>query len=141
MTRVYATPADYQQSTGQAPPSGVGALLTSASRMLEANIFRFCYFVADSVTGLPTDPQVLAAFRDAVCAQVQWWGEVGDSIGIGGIGTYDEVRIGSMILRGPRVKGPGATSAARSVAPAAMDILQSMDLPPYKFQFGVVIST
>lgn len=139
MARVYATSADYQTITGQTPPTNIGILLARASSMFDAKVFRFCYYVADEVTGMPTHPLVVEAFKQAICAQVQWWGEVGDSVGIGGIGTYDEVRIGTMILRGPKVGADGA-SAARMIAPTAADALQSPDLPPYTFKLGLVVS-
>jgi hypothetical protein len=133
MARAYATAAAYTTYTGQAPVANIDVQLADATRLLEAEVFRFCYFSADSVTGMPTDAAVLAAFSDAVCAQVQWWAEVGDSIGAIGVG-WAEIKIGSAMLS----KGTGQ-SAARTVAPKAWDALQSPDLTPDKFRSDLVV--
>lgn len=139
MARIYATSTDYQTITGQTPPADIDVLLGRASAMLDAEMFRLCYYSADATTGMPTVAAVLDAFKQATCAQVQWWAEVGESLGIGGVGTYDEVRIGTLMMRGAKVTGPGGSSAARMVAPAAIDALQSPDLHPDTFRIGMVV--
>jgi hypothetical protein len=138
MSRVYAAASDYQTFTGQTPTADTPRLLQRASTMLEAELFRFAYYDADPVTGLPTNTAVANAFRDAVCAQVEWWAEVGDSIGIGGIGTYDQVHIGTVRLMTSKAVGNVTMSAARQVAPAAVDALQSLDMTPDVFRLSVV---
>lgn len=132
MARTYATAADYTTYTGQAPPANVDIQLRDATRLLESEAFSLCYYTADTTTGMPSDTAVAAAFSDAVCAQVQWWAEVGDSIGAIGVG-WAEVKIGSAMLN----RGSGQ-SAARTVAPKAWDALKSLDLPPDKFRIMVV---
>jgi hypothetical protein len=133
MARVYATAADYQTYTGQTPPADIARKLIDATRMLEAEVFRLCYYTVDDTTGLPTDTAVAQAFTDAVCAQVQWWVELGDQLGAIGVG-WGEVRIGSVMLN----RGDGQ-AAARMVAPQALDALRSPDLTPEKFRIGMVV--
>ncbi|MEU8473759.1 hypothetical protein [Streptomyces hygroscopicus] len=137
MARVYATAADYQQYTGQAPPVDVDQLLSRATRMLEAQVLRLCWYEVDT-DGMPTNPLVLEAIRRAVCAQVQWWGELGDSIGAAGVG-WGSVGIGSVSLSRPGAAS-GSASAAREVAPQVADELQSPDLTPEIFRLGAVCS-
>ncbi|WP_247615836.1 hypothetical protein [Streptomyces sp. MK37H] len=138
MARIYATAADFQDYTGQAPPADVDQLLTRATAMLEAQVLRFCWYDVDS-DGMPTNPLVLEAIRRAVCAQVQWWGEVGDSIGAAGVG-WGSVAIGSVNLGRSVTSVSGADSAARQIAPQVADELQSPDLTPDVFRLGAVCS-
>lgn len=138
MSRIYATSTEYQTYTGLTPPAGIAALLADASRMLEAEIFRLAYYNADSVTGMPTDARVLAAFRDAVCAQVRWWGEVGDSVGAAGVG-WGQLRIGTVLMNRSVTAVSGQDSAARMIAPQVVDALQSSDLTPDIFRLGMMV--
>lgn len=142
MARVYATSSDYQVYSGQAAGPDTDRLLQRASTMLDAQVFRVCHYQADPTTGLPTDTVVAAAFSAAVCAQVEWWAAVGDSIGIGGIGTYGTVRIGTVHMQDPRPGGPAGTSAARQIAPGVWDALQAPELTvhDHRFRLGAVTS-
>lgn len=126
MPRVYATAADYETYTGETPPADIDRLLQAASRMLDAQVLWLCRYDVDD-TGMPTSPAVAAAFARAVCAQVAWWGEVGDSTGAVGAG-YGSVSIGSVSLGGSASTSDGADSAARQVAPQVWDELRSPDL-------------
>lgn len=139
MARVYATPADLADYTGTAAPAAAERLLRNASTMLESRVFRLCWFVADTTTGLPTNTIVAGAFRDAVCAQVAWWDEVGDSTGAAGVG-WGSVEIGSVKLGRSVTTVSGDASPARQVAPQAMDALLSTDLTPDIFELGSVSS-
>jgi hypothetical protein len=65
--RAYATTADLASFTGQAPPTGARQKLVEASDAVDDMLFSALYFV-DSL-GLPTDPAVAEAIRDATCAQ------------------------------------------------------------------------
>lgn len=138
MTRVYATSDDLAAYAGSSAPDDAGVLLTKASRMLDAQVFRLCYYQADPDTGLPTVNVVADAFRDAVCAQVEWWGGVGDSLGADGAG-WSETRIGTLMMRRPDTAISGADSAAREVAPQVWDALQSPDLHADVFRIGMVV--
>ncbi|MFI7315145.1 hypothetical protein [Streptomyces hygroscopicus] len=137
MARVYATAADLQDYTGQAPPDDAEQLLARATRMLEAQVLRMCWYDVDT-DGMPTNPVVLEAIRRAVCAQVQWWGELGDSIGAAGVG-WGSVGIGSVSLSRPG-SASGSESAAREIAPQVGDELRSPDLTSDIFRLGAVCS-
>ncbi|GAA4684536.1 head-tail connector protein [Streptomyces youssoufiensis] len=136
MARVYATAEDYQTYSGQAPPADIAALLARATRMLESRVLRLCWYEVGS-DGMPTAPVVADAIRDAVCAQVQWWGEVGDSIGGAGAG-WGSVEIGSAKLSRSLVGVSGDDSPAREIAPQVWDALRSPDLTPDVFRLGEV---
>ncbi|MFB7617824.1 hypothetical protein [Kitasatospora sp. NPDC056181] len=138
MSRVYATSSDYQTYTGQAPAADTDRLLAKASRFLDAQILRSCWYLVDDA-GLPTDPLVAAALRDATCAQAQWWGDVGDSTGAAGAG-WGNVQIGSVSLGRSVTAVNGTDSAARQIAPEVWDALQSPDLTPARFVLGAVCS-
>lgn len=130
MARVYAGAADYQGYTGQTPPSDVEAKLARASTMLDSRVLRAYRYDVDT-TGMPTAAVVLAAFKDATCALVQWWVETGDELGQAG--QYEEVRLGTMILKGP-TSTAGGTPPGRHIPATVWDILQGPDLTPDKFR-------
>ena len=138
MARIYATAADYQAYTGQAPPADISTLLARASRMLEATVFRLCWFEVDA-EGLPSNTIVRKAFADAVCAQAAWWDELGDSTGAGTAG-WGTVKLGSASMSRPEGQTSGAASAAREIAPDVGDVLGASDLTPDIFRLGAVTS-
>jgi hypothetical protein len=141
-TRVYATSTDLAAYTGSSAPANADALLAKASRFLDSAVFRLCWFVADA-NGLPTDTVVIAAFRDAVCAQAAWWGALGDSVGAIGAG-YGSVEIGSVKLQRSGKDGvvaaDGSDSPARQIAPEVWDVLRSPDLTLDHLWIGAVVS-
>ena len=137
-SRIYATSAEYQTYTGQTPPTDIDKLLRDASRMLTAEVFRLCWYEVDE-DGYPSNTTVREAFRDAVCAQVSWWGELGDSSGAAAVG-WGSVRLGSAQLSRSVTATSGSAAPAREVAPAAWDILRSDDLTPDLFRLGAVAS-
>lgn len=139
MARIYATSADYAAYTGQAAPADIDARLTQASRFLDSQVFRLCWYEADAVTGMPTNTLVLAAFRDAACAQAQWGVDVGDTTGAGAAG-WGSVSIGSVQLSRSVTAVSGADSPGRQIAPAVWDALRSPDLTPSVFELGAVLS-
>lgn len=138
MPRIYATAADMATYTGTAAPANADALLAKASRMLDSAVFRLCWYQADS-DGLPTNDLVTAAFRDAVCAQVVWWDELGDSTGAMGAG-WGSVQIGSVNLSRSVTNVSADASPARQIAPEVWDVLRSPDLTPDVLTIGLVIS-
>ncbi len=137
MARIYATSTDYQTYTGQTPPTGIDVLLADASRFLEARVFRLCWYETDAVTGMPTNTLVIGAFRDAACAQAQWWDELGDSTGAGGAG-WGSVSLGSAQMSRSVTNVSGEASPAREIAPKAVDALSGMDLTVDIFALGQV---
>ncbi|MFE7073804.1 hypothetical protein ACFU96_27325 [Streptomyces sp. NPDC057620] len=133
--RVYATTTDLANYLHAAPALDAGRLLADASRMLDARILAYCWYDTDDA-GLPTDALVAAAIGRAVCAQVAWWGEVGDSTGAAGVG-YGSVAIGSVNLGRSVTSVSGDDSAARQIAPQVWDELRSSDLHD-KLRLGAV---
>ncbi|WP_180989628.1 hypothetical protein [Streptomyces cahuitamycinicus] len=138
MARIYATSADYQEFTGQAPPSDIDALLAKASRFLEANVFRLCWYEVDA-DGYPSNATVRQAFREATCAQSEWFDEIGDSTGAAAAG-WGSVSLGSAQLSRSVTNVSGNASPARDIAPAVGDVLGSADLTCDIFQLGAVVT-
>lgn len=138
--RVYATVSEYEAHTGVSPaPSTTAARLAKGSRMLERLVLRYCVYDTNALSGMPTHSLVLAAFRDAVCAQVEWWGNVGDPSGADAVG-WGSVAIGSVNLGRSVTSVSGEDAAARQLAPEVWDALLSPDLTPDIFRMGAVAS-
>ncbi|EGJ77693.1 hypothetical protein STTU_4904 [Streptomyces sp. Tu6071] len=134
--RVYATTTQLATYLRDVPPPGAVRLLADASRMLDARVLAYCRYDV-TPAGLPADPVVAEAIGRAVCAQVAWWGEVGDSTGAAGVG-WGSVAIGSVSLGG-RAAGAisGDDSAARQLAPQVADELRAPQLAG-RFWLGAV---
>ncbi|MFE9645315.1 hypothetical protein ACFYO0_14600 [Streptomyces sp. NPDC006365] len=138
MARIYATSADYQAYTGQTAPTDIVARLGRASRFLDAEVFRLCWYEVHE-DGHPSNTIVKAAFADAVCAQVQWWAETGDELGTAG--QWSSVSIGSVSLsRSGSSSGSSAPVGGRTVADAALEALRTPDLTPDIFRLGLVVA-
>lgn len=121
----YATLTELADYLEDEPPDGAARLLVRASRRVDSMLIGAVYAV--DTNGLPTDATVAAALRDATCAQVEWWGEVGDSTGTGAGGAWSNVSIGKVSL------GTGSGGAPPSkvrVSPAVAEILQVAGLLP-----------
>lgn len=136
MARVYATSGQYETYTGATAPDDIAQLLADASRTLEARLFRLCWYEVDD-EGMPSNPIVAQAFTDAVCAQAQWWDEVGDSTGAAGAG-WGTVRLGTAQMSRSVTDVSGAASPGREIAPKVWDALRGMDLTPDIFRLGEV---
>lgn len=108
--RVYATTADLAVFLEAVPPANARKLLRSASADVEAATKCAIYDV--DTDGFPTDTAIRRAFREAVCAQVEWWGETGDPLGTGGV--WDNVKIGSVALSGRSTAGTQGELAANA---------------------------
>ncbi|WP_282698208.1 hypothetical protein [Streptomyces sp. CC208A] len=140
MARVYATATQYETYTGLSPaPTDIDVRLRRASAFLDAQVFRYCRYATDN-EGLPADPLVAAAFADAVCAQVEWGIDVGDTTGAAGVG-WGKVQVGSVRLERPTAaSASGGETPGRQVAPAVWDALQSPGLGPERLYLGLVVS-
>ncbi|MFD3574771.1 hypothetical protein [Streptomyces sp. NPDC058644] len=137
MARNYATSTQYETYTGQTAPADITARLGRASRFLDSEVFRLCWYEVDE-DGYPTNTLVRDAFADAVCAQVQWWAETGYELGTAG--QWGSVKIGSVALSGPgSSSGSGGSSTGRRVADAALEALRTPDLTPDLFRLGEVV--
>lgn len=124
--RTYATTTDLANYLRAAPPLDAAGLLADASLMLETRVLAYCRYDVDNA-GMPSDPDVAKAIGRAVCAQVAWWDEVGDSTGAAGVG-YDSVSIGSVNLGRSVTSVSGDDSAARQIAPQVADELRAPHL-------------
>ncbi|CAM5589318.1 hypothetical protein [Streptomyces purpurascens] len=136
--RVYATVLEFEEVTGVSPaPAGTERRLKQASRMLDRLVLRYCSYDVDAATGMPTHTLVVAALRDAVCAQVEWWETVGDPSGADAVG-WGSVSIGSVNLGRSVTAVTGEDAPARQLAPEAWDALLNLDLTPDIFRMGAV---
>ena len=130
--RVYATTTQLANALHEAPPLNSVQLLTDASRALDDALKTAVYDTDDD--GMPTNADVAAAFAEAVCAIVEWWGETGDPVGADG--GWDSVSAGPVSLS----RGSGSTAAAPisggALPPRAAAALGRLDR--CVFRLGVV---
>jgi hypothetical protein len=106
--RTYATTADYANATGAAPPAGARLLLSRASARIDELLVAAVYAVDED--GMPTDPAVVEALRDATCAQARYMTATGgDDAGDG----YSQVSIGNVSMSGRMLGGTGGSSGGR----------------------------
>jgi hypothetical protein len=122
---VYATTADLAHYLEAAPPADARRKLRRASRRV-ANYIRLAVYAADDVTGMPTDATIIAAVRDATCAQVEWWMETGDETGAGA--QYQQVSIGSLSLGRGYSSAGSATGPSQTLSAEAIEHLQRAGL-------------
>lgn len=106
----YATTTDLNNwlGTDQETPTNAERLLDRASELVD-EVVVVAYPVDDA--GNPTDAAVTAALRDATCAQVEWWAEVGEEADTAG--EIQQVQIGSVQLgfgAGPNRLAPAVVS-------------------------------
>lgn len=96
MGRAYATAAQYQAYSGQTPPADIDRLLARASELVDSDVTKGAWYDTDGA-GLPTNALVAAAFADAACAQVEFWGQVGESVDTSG--PIQGVTLGSLSIQ------------------------------------------
>ncbi len=110
----YAQAADYKAFTGQAAPTDFDRLAMRASELIDNTVTE--WYQVDDVTGLPLYQTTADCMRDACCAQVEFWQEVGEKNDIDG-------------LAGTNVKmGNYQGTRAPELAPRAVRILQNNEL-------------
>lgn len=133
MPLLYANATDYESWSGEVAPANVESLLRAASSMVRGATR--AAFYTTTPTGLPSDEDVLEAFRDAVCAQAYYWARQGidpyagqtltdtprvvqsESLASGSV-TYGDV---------PHILS-SVESAAKVLAPEPIDILTEAGL-------------
>lgn len=131
MPRVYAMHQDlinYTEGSAFTVPTEPESarLRTRASELVDEALLAAVYDT-NPTTHLPTDPEVAAAMRDAVCAQLVWWDETGDEQGAAD--RYTSVSIGSVTLaRGGSTAAAG--SGGRTLGPSAATHLRLAGLIP-----------
>ncbi|SRR6266496_62644 len=80
----YATMAELAAYTGEdSLGPGDERRLERATTLVKGELSS-AYYVTDTA-GNATDPVVIAALRDATCAQVEWWRVTGDEYGAKGM--------------------------------------------------------
>lgn len=94
--RSYATTTQLANFLHAAPPLDAVKLLERATALLDSDLLKAAVYDVDA-DGMPTDEVVAAAFAEAVCAQVEFWGEVGEETDIAG--PLQGVTIGSVNLQ------------------------------------------
>lgn len=101
----YATTADLQAYLGLSVlPDAARLLLERASRDVDDALVCAMYDSGDD--GMPTDPPIAAALRDATLEQVAWWLALGDDEGLGVASVFAAISIGSVSMSG-RAGGGG----------------------------------
>ncbi|MCD7440236.1 hypothetical protein K4B79_18655 [Streptomyces lincolnensis] len=118
--RSYATTTQLANYLHKAPPVDAVELLERATRLLDSDFLKAAVYDVNS-DGMPSDPVVAAAFAEAVCAQVEFWGEVGVETDVSG--PLQGVSIGSVQLQfgagenrsGPDYYAPGVRRALENV--------------------------
>ncbi|MFJ6566224.1 hypothetical protein ACIQNU_02300 [Streptomyces sp. NPDC091292] len=130
--RSYATTTQLAEYLHAAPPLDSPKLLDDASRALDDALKTAVYDTDDQ--GLPTHPAVEAAFAEAVCAIVEWWGETGDPIGADG--GWDSVSAGPVSLSRSSGSTAATPIAAGTLPPRAAAALGRLD--SCLFRLGVV---
>ena len=132
--RSYATTQQLTAYLHEDAPANAAKLLEDATRALDDALLTAVYDVDSG--GMPTDVLVQAAFAEAVCAIVEWWGETGDSVGADG--GWDSVSAGPVSLsRGSNSTGTQAISLG-TLPPRAASALRRV--PSDKLRLGVVAS-
>ncbi|MEV4036373.1 hypothetical protein [Streptomyces umbrinus] len=123
--RIYATPEQLTAWTGRPAPTDADRLLARASEDIDDALLTAIY--ATNSAGMPTDPEVVDALADAVCAQIEYQQATGDD-GTGATGRWDSVSIGPVALSG-RKDAPGAAGGV-DLAPRAHRALTRAGLLP-----------
>lgn len=110
----YATPADLQAFLPSGwPVSDVDRQLLRASELIDAKV-RGVFSIDD--TGAPVDATIAQVLRDATCAQVEAWVEVGEENDIDGRAGTQVTAGGASYQRAPEL----APRAARILATAGL---------------------
>ncbi|WP_328426030.1 hypothetical protein [Streptomyces sp. NBC_00443] len=118
--RSYATTTQLADYLHAAPPVDAVQLLERATRLLDSDFLKAAVYDVDD-DGMPTDTDVKAAFAEAVCSQVEFWGEVGVETDVSG--PLQGVAIGSVNLQfgagdnrsSPDYYAPGISRALANV--------------------------
>lgn len=116
-----ATSDDYEEYTGGDAPANIAALLRSASNMVRRDT-RVAIYDVDT-DGAATDDDLIAALRDATCAQAAAWAALGINPLSGGVVTTSTGVVSSKSLDGASISYAGAASAAEAQAAATTSLV------------------
>jgi hypothetical protein len=109
VTVAYATSDDLAAWLGKDAPADAARLLTRASALLDGVVY--VSFAVDDA-GLPCDAGVAETMRDAACAQVEFWLEVGEEHDVDG-GAGSPVTVGGLSFQRPKRLADRALDALR----------------------------
>lgn len=128
---VYATPAEYAEwlnpGNPGTPPAGAERALRAASRRIRTMTMSACYETDE--TGAPTNPDILAAFMEATCAQADYARGIGDKNDTGAALAWGAVKLGSASMSRGQAPG-GGTEQPSPYSGEAYTILQQAGLIP-----------
>ncbi len=113
MATAYATAAEYETWANEVAPANAAWLLVRATEVVDSIVTT--PFAVDSVTELPTDTAKAAALRDATCAQVRFWDEVGYEHDIDGLAGTN-FSVGGLSGIRPPVRAPQALRILREAS-------------------------
>lgn len=125
---VYATADDLAAWTGEDPPSNAQQLLRTASLAIR-DVTKTAFYATDD-TGLPTDPVIVQAFKDACCAHAAALAAFDYDPATGGVyeaGMVEGgVKIGSASITAGDAAAAidGAQQLLHGLAPEAMRVLR-----------------
>jgi len=112
----YATLADLsaEMPDDLSMPNDGARMLRNASKEIDRFLIKHgAIYDTDATTDLPTDTDVIEAFRDATVAQALWWIETGDERGFASV----------VASANPGGGGPTYSGGIPRIAPDALDIL------------------
>lgn len=130
-SRSYATTTQLAAYLHTDAPANAAKLLEDATRALDDALLTAVYDV--DAGGMPTSPAVQAAFAEAVCGIVEWWGETGDPVGADG--GWDSVSAGPVSLSGRSGSAAATPIAGGSLPPRGLAALRRV--PSSDLLFGV----
>jgi polygalacturonase len=119
-TSPYATVDDLHAYLGTDPPLDSQRLLARAQDLVDA-ILNTSSYVIDA-NGNPTDAATIAAFKEAVCAQVEYWITNGDELDL--LGNWTSYTMAGLSVSRFGTKAAGARHAR--LCERAQDALSSV---------------
>ena len=129
MERVYASSADYDDYVGKRGPDSIDRRsFVAASRHIDRELRGAVY--ATDAHGMPTDPAIRKALRDATCAQVEAWVAAGDPTGTGAVTQFSSVSIGDVTLTRRPDNASGVAGNGTRLAEKAITVLMDAGLLP-----------
>lgn len=127
----YATVEEFTDYLDPDPvPDNAARLLNRASKRLDSVLIGAVYETDEN--GLPTDPDLVEIFREAVCIQAQYIADLGDETGA--MANVSQMSLGNQqIVRAISVVGSGTPR----VSPDMLELLQVEGLwPVYPYTWG-----
>lgn len=126
MSRTYATEAEFEEYLNPDPvPSGAARLLRDASLEVDEMLLTAVYRVDHD--GMPVEPQVIEALRDATCAQAEFRADYGDELEA--LNQGESIKLGPISFGGSFSSGPNPQPLPR-FAPKAIRYLRLAGLIP-----------